>query len=175
MKKILFLALLLGSFSFGAKAQQGFGHTNSADVIQLMSESKDAEAQIVALSKQLQKNLDAKTTAFQKAYASYMADAKAGKIAPADQAGKEKALETQYNSLGKAEEDMKDRLSKKRSDLYKPITTKFDEAVKAVAIEKSLHYVFDQSIGGFIPADGSVDITEAVKNKLGIVEPVKSN
>lgn len=53
-----------------------------------------------------------------------------------------------------------------------PLQTKFITAVKAVAKEKGIAYVFDdnaqQSANNLLAYDDGIDLTAAVKAKLGI-------
>ena len=59
-------------------------------------------------------------------------------------------------------------IQKKKEELYSPIISKADEAIKAVAKEKKFNYIFDSSVGVLLHAEESDDIMDLVKAQLGL-------
>lgn len=169
MKKSVILSLLIAiATPFLATAQQKLGHTNSDAILNVMPESKQAESQIAALEQQYTNQLKQKSSTFETAYKKYMQETEAGTVSQADAKTREAALQTQYAALQKAQADAEQRIQKKREELFKPIFQKMQSAIDAVAKEKGLTYVFDESAGNFVSAMGSIDITADVKRKLGL-------
>ena len=77
-----------------------------------------------------------------------------------------KTLEQKMQKFGQAAQS---EIQKKQFDLLKPIVEKAQKAVKDVAAEKGIIYVFDSSPGkGLIVFDKGEDLLPAVKVKLGI-------
>jgi len=91
--------------------------------------------------------------------------------------GKElQAMGTELDGLKRgideATEKAQQLMVAKQGELMTPLQTKFITAVKAVAKEKGIAYVFDsnaqQSANNLLAYDSGVDLTAAVKAKLGI-------
>ena len=59
-------------------------------------------------------------------------------------------------------------IAARREDLLKPILTRVEDAVKAVATENSYLMIFDTSSGAFLFAAESDDVSPLVKKKLGM-------
>ena len=67
------------------------------------------------------------------------------------------------------EQEVMQKVAKKREDLLRPILDKVDAAVKAVGKENGYGMIFDTSLFNFIlSADESEDVMPMVKKKLGI-------
>jgi outer membrane protein len=70
--------------------------------------------------------------------------------------------------LGKYEQEVYQKLSEKREQLFKPLLDKVNEAMKTVATEQKLSMVFDSGSQILLYADESLDVTKLVKAKLGV-------
>ncbi len=161
-----FLAAFFSIFSLSAIHAQNFGYMNSALFVSELPEIKSANSTLEALQK-------SKTTVIQNMIKQLQDKAIAleqkkqqGTISP-------KAFETQMQNLQgeetkiqKLQESSAKELEGKRAELVDPVITKVNEAIQAIAKEKSLSYVFDTSTGILLFADEALDITEAVKAKL---------
>ena len=161
---ILAVALLIG---VNANAQQKFGYVNSQALLADMPAVKQAEANLDALKKQLQKKGQQMLTDLQTKYTELQRQEAQGELSPKQlevEAGKLKEQETQ---IGQFEQDMQRQLLAKQDELMKPVIDKVNAAIKAVATENGYTYIFD-TVGGFILyADESNDVTAQVKAKIG--------
>ena len=161
---ILATALLIGS---NVDAQQKFGYVNSQALLAEMPAVKQAEANLDALKKQLQKKGQQMLTDLQAKYTELQRKEAQGELSPKQlevEAGKLKEQETQ---IGQFEQDMQRQLMTKQDELMKPVIDKVNNAIKAVATEGGYTYIFD-TVGGFILyADESNDVTDRVKAKIG--------
>lgn len=160
-----------------ANAQQKIGHLNSEAIFAVMPEAKTAQSTLETLAKTKQDEITKMQTEYQTKYDAAIAKQKTLSEANKDVVTKE--LQTMGEELQGMEKRITDARSKaqqdvatKQSELFVPINQKFENAVKAVAKEKGLAYVFDiasqQGANNLLYSEGGEDITGSVKTKLGI-------
>ncbi|RZJ90795.1 MAG: OmpH family outer membrane protein [Chryseobacterium sp.] len=160
-----------------ANAQQKIGHLNSEAIFAVMPEAKVAQTTLEAFNKTKTAEIEKMQGEYQTKYAAAVAKQKTISEANKDAVGKE------LDQMGAELEDLKKRINdagvkaqqefaQKQGDLFVPINTKFEAAVKSVAKEKGLAYVFDiaaqQNGNNLLFSEGGDDITAAVRTKLGI-------
>jgi len=146
MKKIIFVCslLLLTVFTQTAFSQTTsikVGHINSLELLSLMPEVKTADEKIQAEAKALEtqfntmmKEYQAKRSEIESQFEQMDELIKETKI---------KELQDTEQRIGKFELDAQEKVAKKREELYKPITAKANDAIKAVADANSYVYIFD--------------------------------
>lgn len=159
---LVIIALLM---TVAVQAQK-FGYINSSALLVDLPEVKQAESDLEAFSKQLQKKGQDMVAKFQTDVQAFQKKVEAGELSPKQQDEEEKRLEAVRAELGKYEQDMTTQIQTKRETLLKPIYDKVNEAIKAVATEGGYQYVFDQGV--LLYFEASSDISAAVKKKLGI-------
>jgi outer membrane protein len=81
---------------------------------------------------------------------------------------KEQELQKQQEYIQKFEQDAQQMVAVKREELLKPILTRVNDAIKAVATESQYLMIFDTSSGAMLFAAESDDVTALVKKKLGL-------
>ena len=160
-----------------ANAQQKIGHLNSEAIFAVMPEAKVAQTTLEAFNKTKTAEIEKMQGEYQTKYAAAVAKQKTISEANKDAVAKE------LDQMGAELEDLKKRINdagvkaqqefaQKQGDLFVPINTKFEAAVKSVAKEKGLAYVFDiaaqQNGNNLLFSEGGDDITAAVRTKLGI-------
>jgi len=160
-----------------ANAQQKIGHLNSEAIFAVMPEAKVAQTTLEAFNKTKTAEIEKMQGEYQTKYAAAVAKQKTISEANKEAVGKE------LDQMGAELEDLKKRINdagvkaqqefaQKQGDLFVPINTKFEAAVKSVAKEKGLAYVFDiaaqQNGNNLLFSEGGDDITAAVRTKLGI-------
>jgi outer membrane protein len=155
------------------KAQQKFAHINSADLLQVMPDVKQADAKFQTFQKQKQSEIELMQNEYQKKLT--VAQEKEKTLSEANKLVVGKELETmgkELQDLGKRINDTgekaKQELAAKQDELYQPIFKKAGDAISAVAKEKGYAYVFDVSQPGVVFFDGGENIMDLVKAKLGI-------
>ena len=144
LKKIALLVVMF-ALPLGAMAQAKFAHMNSQDVIAVMPEFTKAQADLDAMSKKYQDEMQRTNEEFQKKYQEFLAQA---------------------DSLPK---NIAERRQKELQDAMAPIYKKLDEAIQAVGKTEGVVYIFDlaRTPIPFVGAQ-SVDVTAKVKTQLGI-------
>jgi outer membrane protein len=166
MKKIILLALL-GAFYLNIQAQK-FGYTNSAVLLEELPEVKSANSSIQTFQEQLQKQGRTKVEALQAKYEKLQKQEKAGELSPKQLNEEAEKLKKEEEELGKLEQEMVQKVQEKKATTLQPILDRVNKAIQDVAKEQGLAYVFDSSAGMILFADDKLDITAAVKTKLGI-------
>jgi outer membrane protein len=160
-----------------ANAQQKIGHINSETIFAVMPEAKSAQATLEAYNKTKTGEIEKMQTEYQTKYAAAVAKQKTLSEANKEAVGKE--LQTMSDELQDLERRIKDagvkaqqEFAQKQGALFVPINQKFEAAVRSVAKERGLAYVFDiaaqQNGNNLLFSDGGDDITALVRTKLGI-------
>jgi outer membrane protein len=166
--------LMVCAFLPNANAQK-IAFVDSNYILQNIPEYGDAQAQLDALSKEWQKEIDAKFSAVEKMFQNYQAEAvlipeelrkqKEKEIIDAEKA----AQALQMQRFG-AEGD----LFKKREELVKPIQDKVFTAIEAIAAEKNIGIVLDKAGAvTMLYASVKLDISDDVLIKMGYGYSIK--
>lgn len=145
---------------------QKTGYINSQAVMAELPKVKQADSDMEAYQKQLQKKGQDMVTAFQTKVQDFQKRASEGMITPKQQQEEEKKLEEERQKILAYEQEIRQLLQTKRDALLKPIMDEFNAAVKAVATEGAYTYIFDQGI--LLYQDTTLDVTLLVKKKLGL-------
>lgn len=170
------LALLLTIGLQSVSAQQKIGHLDSETVFGAMPEFKTAQTSLEAINKTKMAELEKMKTEIQTKYNQGVAKNKTLSEANKDVVLKElqvlnDELENLKKRLDAAYQKAQEDLAAKESELIAPVRTKFINAIKVVAKEKGLAYVFDTAKdpdNNLMVWEDGTDITNAVKEKLGI-------
>ena len=168
MKKILKLSslvLVLVAATISLNAQK-FGYVNSALILSEMPDVKQADANLEALQKQLQKKGQSMVEQLQSDYLAAQQKIEQGELSPKQQEDESKKLEVKQREIAKFEQDMVQQVQDKRAELLEPIYEKINNAIKAVAEEKGYQFIFDQGI--LLYADEAQDVSAFVRAKLGM-------
>ena len=166
LKKIALLVVMF-VLPLGVMAQAKFGHMNSQDVISVMPEFTKAQADLDALSKQYQKEMETGQAEFQKKYQEYLAQADSLPRNIAER--RQKDLQEMAQRQEAFQQEAYQAMQKAQQDAMTPIYKKLDEAIQAVGKAEGVVYIFDlaRTPIPFVGAQ-SVDLTAKVKTQLGI-------
>jgi outer membrane protein len=168
MKRLLLLAavaLVAGTSTTFAQSAK-FGHINSADLIQSMPQTKQADSTLKKFGESLDGQLKMMTAEYQNKVQAYQS--KMDSMPEAIIAVKQKELQDLGNRIDDFRQNAQESIQTKKEELYGPILKRAEDAIKDVAKEKSYSYVFDTSSGSFLYAQESDDIMPLVKAKLGV-------
>ena len=167
MRKLFFIAII-SCLSISLFAQK-VGHVNTGLLLEGMAEVKSANSQLEAFQKQLVSKGQAMVQGLQTEYNAFVAEAQKGTMAPKIQQEKQAALQAKQQEIAKYEQEVQAKIGAKQEELLTPILTKVDNAIKAVGKEGGYLFIFDESVPNTILfADESLDLTSAVKAKLGM-------
>ena len=160
LKKIALLVVMF-ALPLGAMAQAKFAHMNSQEVITVMPEFTKAQADLDAMSKKYQDEMQRTNEEFQKKYQEYLVQQ--------DSLPKNIAERRQKELNDMAQQEAYQSMQKAQQDAMAPIYKKLDEAIQAVGKTEGVVYIFDlaRTPIPFVGAQ-SVDVTAKVKTQLGI-------
>ena len=170
MKKIFLILTTLVVFTTGSFAQQHYGIIDSKYILEKMSEYKDAQGKLDALSKAWQEEIDGKMGEVDKLYRGYQAE----KPMLSDEMRKKR--EDEIVTKEKAAKDLQKQrfgyegdLFKKRQEFVKPIQDKVFNAVQKLATQKGFDMMLDKAGGvTLFYADPKLDHSDDVLKILGI-------
>jgi len=168
MKSLFKIAcVVVALFTVAATAHaQSFGYVNSSALLAEMPEVKQADANLEALQKQLQKKGQGMLEQLQNDYVAIQTKVERGELSPKQQEEEAQKLKGRETEIAQFEQDMIKQIQDKRESLLKPIYDKVNQAIKEVADSKGFQFVFDQTI--LLYAAESQDISAEVRAKLGI-------
>lgn len=168
MKKLAVLFFLAFTGLQAGIAQQ-YGHLNFGNLLSAMPETKEADADINAYSKQLIKQGEQKSAALQQEFSGVIQQIQNGELSPKQQQEVEARFQKKQQELRAFEAEVQQKVAQKREQLLTPLIQRVEAAIKEVAKERGIVMVFDTSIfNAILFAEDSNDIMSAVKGKLGI-------
>jgi len=170
MKKIWISLLLLITFATVATAQQHYCIIDSKYILEKMSDYKDAQSKLDALSKTWQDEIDNKMAEVDKMYKGYQAEKP---MLSDDLRNKRQdeivAKEKAAKDLQKQRFGYEGDLFKKREEFIKPIQDRVFNAVQKMASSKGYDLVLDKAGGvTLFYADPKLDRSDDVLKILGI-------
>lgn len=166
LKKIALVAITI-LLPLGAMAQSKFAHMNSQEIITVMPEFTKAQADLDALSKQYQKEMETGQAEFNRKYQELLQqqDSLPKNILERRQ----KEIQDMAQRQEQFQQEAYQALQKAQQDAMTPIYKKLDDAIQAVGKAEGVVYIFDIARTNipFIGAQ-SIDVTAKVKAQLGI-------
>ena len=162
---VLLFALPVGAFAQTFK----FGHMKFSEVITVMPEYIKAQTELQALQKQYTNEIKRTSDEFNKKYAEFVA---AKDTLPQNiSERRQKELQDMAQRGQEYEQEAQTQLQKAQEEKTTPIFKKLEDAIKAVGEAEGYTYIFDVSNKTTIPfvnEKTSIDVTPAIKTKLGI-------
>lgn len=173
MKHIM-ITLCFGFLALSASAQK-FGYVNSAQVMSLLPEVKEANSSLEVFQKQYEARLKSMIEDYQKQGMALQTKVQQGEIAPKQQDEEAKKLQALETEIGALEQEMRQKVAEKQESLIAPIIQKMQDAIDGVAAEGGYQYIFDASPGNgiLLYAQESLNITTMVMTKMGITIPAE--
>lgn len=167
MKKlsVLLFCLLSTTVIFA----QRFATVDSEYILTNMPEYKQAQKELDDLSVQWQREVESKFLIVDKLYKSYQAESV---LLPEELKTKKEneiiSAEKEAKELQKQRFGNNGDLSKKRSELVKPIQDRVYNAIEKIAQEKNYSAVFDKASGATILyVDSKTDVSDLILAELG--------
>jgi len=149
---------------------QKFAYVDTDYVLSKMPDYNSAQKKIEDLSSTWQKEIDAMYAEVDKMYKDYIAEEPL--LTPAQKKTREQAIVDKENDAKKLQQDrfgVEGDLFKKRQELIKPIQDKVFEAVKKVAKDNALDFIFDKASGVvMLYSNPKYDRSDEVLEELGV-------
>jgi outer membrane protein len=166
MKKtvlVTFVVLFI-SMPFASFAQTKIGYVSIDEVFGMMPETKKADSSLAEYQKALQESYAEQETALNNALDKFFKDSVT--MSPAVKEAKRKTLQNDVVGLQNKQSQLNNQLETEKEKLVKPIREKMLATIKEVAQAMGYEHVLYKESAIVFPA--AADITNAVKNKLGI-------
>lgn len=160
----LCFTLLVATVGFSQK----FGYCNSSALLSNIPEMKQADSELKSFQAQLTKKGQEMVKALQDKAAELKRKEEQGTISPKDLETQNAKLAEDQETIAKYEQEVYDKLSQKREELFSPILEKVNLAMSEVAKEQGFIFVFDTNSNIVLYAHESLDVTKLVKTKLNI-------
>lgn len=166
LKKIALLVVLF-ALPLGAMAQTKFAHMNSQEVIIAMPEYTKAQADLDAMSKKYQDEMERTNKEFQQKYQAFMTEQDSLPRNIAER--RQKELQDMAQRQEQFQQEAYQTMQQKQQEAMVPIYQKLDQAIQAVGKTEGAVYIFDLARTP-IPyvSTQSVDVTAKVKAQLGL-------
>jgi outer membrane protein len=161
-------ALLVFVVAAGHSQNLKFGHINSDELIQAMPEFDSATAKLEKFRKELVNALELMTVELNNKNDAYTKESK--NLTDIVKQTKEQELIDLNKRIQEFQQNAQEQLQNKQVELFQPIYTKVDKAIKDVGKENGFLYVFDVAKGALLYFDEtkSTNILALAKTKLGI-------
>jgi outer membrane protein len=167
MKRFL-ITFLACTLTIVAVQAQKVAHLNSQLLLSEMPEVRGAESNLEAYQAQLQKRGQQMIEAFQKKYQELARKEQAGEISPKALEEETTKLREEEQKIQSYEQEMQEKIMKRREELLQPILDKINTLIEEVCKEEGYDYVVDLSSGSLLFADEKFDITDKVRDKIGM-------
>ena len=166
LKKIALIAAMI-VLPLAAMAQAKFAHMNSQEVISVMPEFTKAQADLDAMAKQYQEEIQRTEEEFNKKYQEFLAQQDSLPQNIAERRMKE--LNDMAQRQQQFQQEARQSIEKAQQDHMTPIMKKLDDAVQAVGQAGGYVYIFDVARTPVAYSSSpSDDVTAKVKTQMGI-------
>jgi outer membrane protein len=168
MKKIIFLSIILLSFSATTFAQLNVAYVDSDTIMKEYADAQDAQQKIDAIIQEWQEEIAKLEDEWKKKYDDY----EKRKLILSDQKRVELEkelvkLEDEISSFKQTKFGVNGELFQKQDEIMKPIQNKVFNVINEIAVEEDFDFVFDRSGDMmFVFAKEEYDITALVLDKL---------
>ena len=165
LKKIALILMLIAPMSVFA---QKFGHIKMQELVAAMPEYTKAQTDISTMQKDFQNEIKRAQDEVTKKYAEYQQDQ--ANLPKNIQERRQKELQELTEKGYQLQQDAEQQLQQSWMQMLEPIVKKIEDAIKAVGQEGGYTYIFDLNTTNipYVSETLSVDVTAAVKAKLGI-------
>ena len=170
--KNVFVTFCLAFLALSATAQK-FGYVNSAQVMSLLPEVKEANSSLEVFQKQYEARLKAMIEDYQQKGMALQTKVQQCDIAPKQQEIETKQLQELETQIGTLEQEMRQKVAEKQESLISPIIEKLQNAIDSVASSGGYQYIFDASPGNgiLLYAEQQLDVTPMVMAIMGVSLP----
>jgi len=174
LKKIVISILAILPLSLMAQngTELKFGHVNAQEIIMQMSQMKDAQTQIEALSKQYETEITKMTEELQKKAQDFQG---LKDVDDAIKKSRQDELVALNQRIDLVKQTASEQVQKKQETLVAPIVELVKKAINEIGSENGFFYIFDSSIPAILYySPKSEDITPLLKKKLNITAAAKT-
>jgi outer membrane protein len=163
----LMIVIALAGQSLKAQSFK-FGHINSDELIQSMPEYDSATVKLEKYRKELVNALELMQVEYNTKTDAYQKELKT--LSDVVKQTKEQEIMDMQKRIQDFQTNAQTQLQNKQTEVFQPIYTKVDKAIKDVGKENGFFYVFDVAKGALLYFDEakSINVMPLVKTKLGL-------
>lgn len=166
LKKVLFTVLCILPLSIFAQDFKA-GHVNFEEIVSQMPQIEKIKTQVDTISKQWEDLMMKMRTEYTDKITELQN--KQGTMTQGMQQSKMAEIQEIETRITNTRQQAVTEIQNKQQQLMQPVIEKVREAIKAVALENKLTYVFDLGAQSIVyTAPTALDVTPLVKKKLGI-------
>jgi len=166
LKKILVvLFCVLSTGSYAQTAELKFGHLNTQEFMESLPETKEVVKKLEDLSKKYEAELARLTEEFNKKYTEYATQSDT--LPPTIKARRTQEVSELQQKINNFREQAYQDVQTQQETLVAPIKEKVRVAIKEVATEQGLIYVFEAPALLYY-SDKSMDLTPLMKKKFNL-------
>lgn len=147
---------------------QKIGYVNRGELLAEIPAVKQANANLEALQKQLQKKYEGMVTEFRTKYEDLQRKEQQGELSPKQLEDESQKLREEELKITQYQNEMQTQLGQKQEELLLPILDDLNAKIAEVAKEGGYGYIIDDTAGILLYKEDGHDVTAEVKKKLGI-------
>ncbi len=167
--KIFLFSFIFLVFTGSSVVAQKYGHLNSGNLLVQLPETQKADEELRAFQSSMVKKGEEMANALKESFTKVNDDYNKGLLSPLQAQQKQAELEKKKDELSKYQQEVTEKVGKKREELFAPILDKVQKAIDAVGKENGYKFIFDSSIPNVILfALDSDNVEPLVKAKLGL-------
>ncbi|MDX9769409.1 MAG: OmpH family outer membrane protein [Tenuifilaceae bacterium] len=160
-------AALLFTGSVFAQTAPKFAHINGQELLSIMPDRDSAEAKLNAYGQDLQEQIEELHVEYNNKLQTYMQRRET--FTDAIREARERELTSLQQRIQEFEQTAQQDFQRMQGELMRPLMEKADAAIRKVAKQEGVIYVFDLSVGSVVYfSDDSIDLMPFVKKELGI-------
>lgn len=163
---LLLLPCILLCFLTVRLSAQKVGHINTVQLIDSLTEAKQASAILKQYEASLSKTGEDMVKKYQEKINKYQSDLKSGLLTPLVQKQMETDLEIDQNAINTYRQSAQTSLEKRRQELIQPILDKINKAIQEIGKEENFIFIFDNAVG-ILYFNQSEDLSARLFKKLG--------
>ena len=165
--KYLTVSLVLIVSTNFASAQK-IGYVNRGELLAETPAVKQANANLEALQKQLQKKYEGMVNEWQGKYVELQRKEQQGELSPKQLEEEGQTLRGEEAKIQQYQQEIQTQLAEKQESLLLPILENLNSKIGEVAKENGYTYIIDDSAGILLYKDEAYDVTAMVRKKLGL-------
>jgi outer membrane protein len=167
MKRIIGIAALVIFIASAAQSQNlKFGHIDSDELIQALPEFDSANAQLETFRQELINTLELMSVELNNKSDAYNRESK--NLTDLVRQTKEQELVDLNRRIQDFQTNAQEQLQNKQIELFQPIYTKVEKAIRDVGKENGFIYIFNVGTLLYFDESKSVDVLPMAKTKLGL-------
>jgi len=167
MKRIIGIAALVIFVASAAQSQNlKFGHIDSDELIQALPEFDSANAQLETFRQELINTLELMSVELNNKSDAYNRESK--NLTDLVRQTKEQELVDLNRRIQDFQTNAQEQLQNKQIELFQPIYTKVEKAIRDVGKENGFIYIFNVGTLLYFDESKSVDVLPMAKAKLGL-------